>query len=242
VDHGQEEVIEFTAPTAEGAYPYICSFPGHHLIMRGVLIVTDNLKEFLAKNPQPVLKITEWKTGDFTNDLNRVAQNRNLDRGKLLFTAIACAQCHRLSKADVKPDPLHAGHHHGPSIAVGPNVEDVVKKHRGDAKAMLLEILEPSRSIEEKYRKVTFELDSGSIVAGNVVSEDKEAVTIVTAPPEAKEQKIAKSAIESRQPSAVSIMPVGLLNTLDKEQILDLLAYLLAAGSPAASGAPKHGH
>ena len=39
VENGKEEVIEFTAPTAPGDYPYICSFPGHHLIMRGVMKV-----------------------------------------------------------------------------------------------------------------------------------------------------------------------------------------------------------
>ncbi|MFV0442684.1 MAG: PVC-type heme-binding CxxCH protein, partial [Planctomycetaceae bacterium] len=52
VDYGQEEELEFTAPTTEGAYPYLCSFPGHHRLMRGVLYVTNNLEEFLAKNPQ----------------------------------------------------------------------------------------------------------------------------------------------------------------------------------------------
>jgi putative membrane-bound dehydrogenase-like protein len=39
VDHGKEEVIEFTAPASPGDYPYICSFPGHHLIMRGTMKV-----------------------------------------------------------------------------------------------------------------------------------------------------------------------------------------------------------
>lgn len=38
LDHAKEEVIEFTAP-APGEYPYICSFPGHGIIMRGVLKV-----------------------------------------------------------------------------------------------------------------------------------------------------------------------------------------------------------
>ncbi|MFZ4766558.1 MAG: DUF7133 domain-containing protein, partial [Roseimicrobium sp.] len=38
LDNGKEEVIEFTAP-APGDYPYICSFPGHGIIMRGVLKV-----------------------------------------------------------------------------------------------------------------------------------------------------------------------------------------------------------
>jgi azurin len=36
LDGGKEEVLEFTLPTP-GDYPFICSFPGHGIIMRGVL-------------------------------------------------------------------------------------------------------------------------------------------------------------------------------------------------------------
>lgn len=36
---GQTEVIEFTAPTEPGEYPYLCSFPGHYLMMNGVMKV-----------------------------------------------------------------------------------------------------------------------------------------------------------------------------------------------------------
>lgn len=39
LDHGKEQVIEFTAPTKPGDYPYVCTFPGHHLLMRGMLHV-----------------------------------------------------------------------------------------------------------------------------------------------------------------------------------------------------------
>lgn len=237
VDYGQEQVIDFTAPTEEGAYPYICSFPGHHLLMRGTLFVTNDLKAFLAKNPQQVIKITEWKLADFTEDLKRVSQQRNFDRGKMLFTTLACAQCHKLNKDAMATAAVDHGHGHGaghghamPSIAVGPQLDDVVKKYRGDAKAVLLEILEPSRTIEEKYRTVSLQLDNGTLVSGNVIAEDKESVTLYTPVPIPKEQKVLKSSIEARQPSVVSIMPVGLLNTLDKEQILDLVAYLLAGG------------
>ena len=35
IDHGAEQVIEFNAPTKLGDYPYVCTFPGHHIIMRG---------------------------------------------------------------------------------------------------------------------------------------------------------------------------------------------------------------
>jgi azurin len=35
---GESDTIEFT-PTEPGAYPYICTFPGHFAIMQGVLTV-----------------------------------------------------------------------------------------------------------------------------------------------------------------------------------------------------------
>jgi azurin len=36
---GESKSIEFTAPAA-GDYPYVCSFPGHYAIMKGVLKVS----------------------------------------------------------------------------------------------------------------------------------------------------------------------------------------------------------
>ncbi len=36
--HGKEEVLEFTAPEP-GDYPYVCTFPGHGILMRGVMHV-----------------------------------------------------------------------------------------------------------------------------------------------------------------------------------------------------------
>ena len=38
LDHGQDATIQFTAP-APGDYPYVCTFPGHALLMRGVMKV-----------------------------------------------------------------------------------------------------------------------------------------------------------------------------------------------------------
>ncbi len=38
LDHGETEVLEFTAP-APGDYPYVCTFPGHAILMRGVMHV-----------------------------------------------------------------------------------------------------------------------------------------------------------------------------------------------------------
>jgi uncharacterized protein len=36
---GQNDVISFTAPTEPGDYPYICTFPGHRFLMKGILKV-----------------------------------------------------------------------------------------------------------------------------------------------------------------------------------------------------------
>jgi uncharacterized cupredoxin-like copper-binding protein/lysophospholipase L1-like esterase len=36
---GETDILRFHAPKEPGKYPYICSFPGHYLVMRGVMIV-----------------------------------------------------------------------------------------------------------------------------------------------------------------------------------------------------------
>lgn len=36
---GQETTIEFTAPTEAGNYTFLCSFPGHSGMMKGIMIV-----------------------------------------------------------------------------------------------------------------------------------------------------------------------------------------------------------
>ncbi len=238
VDNGQSEVIEFMAPTTEGAYPYICSFPGHHLVMRGVLYVTNDLKEFLVKNPPVEVKITEWKLADLEKDLDRVSQNRNFFRGQQLFTTLACAQCHQSSGPAIVANHGHAhgmDHAAASNLTVGPKLSDTLMRYKGDAKAVLQEIIEPSRNIEEKYRKFKFELEDDLFVSGNIVAEDGDSITIQSGAMGAPEQKLSRKAIVSRTPSQVSIMPVALLNTLDKEQILDLLAFVLADGKADSS-------
>ncbi|MCA9121067.1 MAG: ThuA domain-containing protein [Planctomycetaceae bacterium] len=236
IDYGQEQVIEFTAPTVEGAYPYICSFPGHHRLMRGMLYVTNNIKEFLAKNPQQEIKVTEWKHSDFSEDLKRVAQHRSFDTGKQLFATLGCVQCHKMSKDDATGSPTLAG---GSNQSVGPNIDDTVKKYKHDATALLREILEPSRNIDEKYRQVIVALVDGKTHIGVIASEDESKLTLLSGSPPQK-LDIAKQSVDDRIASPLSIMPNGLLNTLDKEQILDLLAYLLAGGN--ADNAAFHHH
>jgi len=39
LDFGKTEVLEFTTPKEAGNYEFVCTFPGHHILMRGVMIV-----------------------------------------------------------------------------------------------------------------------------------------------------------------------------------------------------------
>lgn len=36
---GEEEIMEFTAPSEPGEYPYVCTFPGHWAVMKGIMVV-----------------------------------------------------------------------------------------------------------------------------------------------------------------------------------------------------------
>lgn len=48
VPAGASVSLKFTAPTELGDYPYVCTFPGHYVLMFGTMIVTNN--------PQPPVK------------------------------------------------------------------------------------------------------------------------------------------------------------------------------------------
>jgi len=88
---------------------------------------------------------------------------------------------------------------------------------------------------------VILQLEDDSLLTGLILAEDKENVTLQTGASGSQVQKIAKSNIVARRPSTISIMPMGLLNSRDKEQILDLLAYVLPGGSPDHA-VFKHAH
>ena len=40
LNSGEKETIRFNAPKKPGDYPYICTFPGHYSVMKGVLTVS----------------------------------------------------------------------------------------------------------------------------------------------------------------------------------------------------------
>ncbi len=223
VEGGQQVKLSFTAPTEPGDYQYVCTFPGHWMRMLGTLAVVQDVEAYLASRPaEPEPKVTEWKLADLAADLDKAGLGRNLAGGKATFAKLACVQCHKLGQE---------------GYAYGPDLTGVLKRMKDDRAALLTEILEPSKVIGERYKNVVFELNDGEELSGMIVKEDAETVTVQTGPSATLIQPVKKTAIKTRKPQASSQMPLGLLNLLTKEQILDLLAFIEADGI-----VPGHGH
>ena len=92
-------------------------------------------------------------------------------------------------------------------------------------------ILNPSKKIEPKYQSSVLVLKSGRVVTGLVVEDAGEVLKVLDNPaaPD-KLVVVQKSEIDERTQSDVSIMPKGVLNKLTREEVLDLLAWVLAGG------------
>lgn len=223
VDAGQQAKLSFTAPSEPGDYQYVCTFPGHWMRMLGTLAVVKDVEAYLASRPAtPEPKMTEWKLADLAADLDKVGPGRNLMGGKDTFAKLACVQCHKLGKD---------------GYAYGPDLTDVMKRLNNDRSALLTSILEPSKTIADRYKNYVFELNDGEELVGMIVKEDADTVTVQTGPSDTLIQPVKKTNIKKRDPQSSSQMPLGLLSLLTKEQILDLLAYVESGGN-----APVHNH
>ena len=75
----------------------------------------------------------------------------------------------------------------------------------------------------------------GVSLSGVVVHEDDKVIRLLSNPLDEgeKPKELAKADIDERVESPVSLMPLGLLNTLTQEDILDLLAFLESGGNSA---------
>ena len=72
----------------------------------------------------------------------------------------------------------------------------------------------------------------GKVVTGRIVTEDEKRIVIVTDPEDAtKSIELKRDEIEEIFASTESLMPKGLLDQLNEEEVLDLLAYSLSKGN-----------
>ena len=94
-------------------------------------------------------------------------------------------------------------------------------------------IVDPSKVISDQYRAHTIVTLSGKAVTGRVASEIDGKLTVLVNPEDiTKVEEIAKDDIDEMVTSTVSLMPKDLLKSLNKDEVLNLLAYLLSRGNP----------
>ena len=93
-------------------------------------------------------------------------------------------------------------------------------------------IIEPSKVISDQYGFSVIQKTDGTQLHGRVVNYYGDSIGIQTNSLDAANiMRVPRNEIASLESSPVSPMPPGLLSTLSKEDILDLLAYLHSESS-----------
>ncbi len=226
----ETEKLSWVAPKQPGVYPYVCTYPGHYRRMHGALYVVDDLdayqanpEAYLAKNPLPIKDAllkdrrprTEWKYDDLVSTVEQLKSGRSYGNGKQMFQVASCVSCHKLEGV---------GNEFGPDfLKLDPKVARPTE--------FLRHVLEPSLKIDDKYQQWIFETKAGKTITGMILEESGDSVKIIENPLAKAEPRVLKKAdIETRTKSPVSLMPKGLLDKLSRDEILDLVAYILAKG------------
>jgi putative heme-binding domain-containing protein len=143
-------------------------------------------------------------------------EHRNFQRGRELYIATSCQACHRLG---------NDGGGLGPDLTAAAN--------RYTLRDLLENIVEPSKVISNQYESTVIETEDGQIITGRITSEDESVLHVATNSNNLNDITVVKvSEIERRKASPISLMPLGLINGMNEDEVRDLVAYLLSGGDP----------
>jgi putative heme-binding domain-containing protein len=158
--------------------------------------------------------VHKWTVDDLQPHLTSAETGRSFIRGAKLYNGM-CAKCHLFK---------------GKGGAIGPDLTSTGKKLKYEA--LLTEIIEPSKVISDQHASVILQLSNGKVITGREVGGDDDVILLATNPekPEAVIE-VKRADVESRKNSPVSMMPLGMLNTLSSDEILDLMMYLSSGGN-----------
>ncbi|MEO7318617.1 MAG: c-type cytochrome, partial [Chthoniobacteraceae bacterium] len=175
-----------------------------------------------AAPPAPAANLTMPKgpgRAYTTDDVVALAKDglhgRDFAQGKAMFAATLCVNCHHFAGegGNIGPDLTGSGSRY--------TIRDLTEN-----------IVDPSKVISDQYGTEQIEKKDGGTVIGRVVSEEngKLSVMMSALAPDVH-TAIATTEIKSRKPFNISMMPPGLINALNKDELLDLYAYLLSGGN-----------
>ena len=179
---------------------------------RTVVLEPPSLEEL----PKPQGPGENWTVDDLVQMSASGLTGRDFHQGRAMFAAAQCVRCHRFG---------------GEGGATGPDLTNVAG--RFGAKDLADAIIDPSKVISDQYREMKVFLTSGLSHSGRVLSEADGKVVILTDPVDiSKTVTVDKDEIEVMTPSKTSTMPAKLLNDLNRDEVMDLMAYLLSRGNP----------
>ena len=194
----------------------------------------DQFKELLAKkpttnDPYAMLKarpfVKKWKTEDLLEDVNTKLKDRDLENGRQMFGVAQCYKCHRI---------LRQG------AVVGPDLTGLGRRYNN--KDLLDSLINPNKAVSDQYQATMFMLDSGKTVVGRVANlNGKNYQVIEDMLKPGKFTNVNVDQIEAMKPAKNSMMPEGLLDTLTKDEILDLIAFLKSSVEGAGTFKKKVG-
>ncbi len=158
--------------------------------------------------------VKEWAFEELATAAESGLKNRNHGRGRKAFGAAGCFACHRFANEGgmTGPDLTKAG-------------------GRYSARDFLDQIVHPSKEINEQFVPVVLTKTDGETISGVIVNLSGDSVSVNTdlTDPNQRE-RVDRKTVARIEPSKVSTMPSGLLNMLEKDEILDLVAYVLSGG------------
>ncbi|MCC6511246.1 MAG: c-type cytochrome [Pirellulaceae bacterium] len=121
-----------------------------------------------------------------------------------------CAQCHRL---------------HGEGIEVGP---DITANGRGSFEQLVSNVMDPSLVIGKAFMAKTVLTADGRVLAGLVAAEDPKRLTLKVQGGKLIELD-REEEIDEIKESVKSLMPDGLEQQMNEQELIDLFAYLSLA-------------
>ncbi|MBI4662055.1 MAG: ThuA domain-containing protein [Verrucomicrobia bacterium] len=125
--------------------------------------------------------------------------------GQKLFNG-SCASCHKLF---------------GQGGQIGP---DLTAFKRDDLETMLLSIVNPNAEIREGYETYLVTTKDGQALSGFLADRDPQVVVLRGL--DGENTAIPRAQIVEMKPGGLSLMPEGLLDALEDQQVRDLFAYL----------------
>ncbi len=156
----------------------------------------------------------KWTMAEAAPIVEHGLVKRDFDRGRAMFAAAQCFACHRFG--------AEGG-------SVGPDLTSLAG--RFNPRDVLESLLEPSKVISDQYEGVVIKTTDGRVITGRIINVHGDSFSVNTNMLDPTELvRVDMKQIEVTKPSTVSMMPEGLLDTLSKDELLDLVAYLLSRG------------